>query len=552
VPAARATDPRPGVQVDPKASVSTIAEDAKLKEGATNKFGFQSATSNATLADNAVALTVNVKSAGAAVVADADLKAVSSNSAVKLAWAYDEAGAAASCLKMDNTTGSGQLNAFATSDIVLNVPDTTDGTGDYRLCFAGATSTSYGTSTVTISAAAAETEDWVVLKTITVTAIGPVATLDLAITDSYRYVAEDNVKRDEWLTLIGKDAAGTIINGATGSISAGFDLPTDITEDTGNPDHNDGDTAINFFSGSAVADDADGASTLYDLLANTCLSDDDADYTDAGTTFALSVANAAGTVTSNSISVTCTTNTTGVARVTAVTAEATTGAKVYNETATGSDDYLDLYATVVDEDGRPMGDGAAAVDFVWTLDGAAAIEEEFIDYGAEDPTVDEDAAGTYTDDLDNRAVGGKVKLGVLCETVTTRACVAGIDFGRLGKFTYTLEAADSDLATTTNVAAEFVVTYTATGEDATSISRTRNAAKTRATITADMGEANAFERIEFYVELANGNVKTYTRRANASGIATIVQVRRNTTVYVYADLEDGGGSPTDVLKVVFK
>jgi hypothetical protein len=136
--------------------------------------------------------------------------------------------------------------------------------------------------------------------------------------------------------------------------------------------------------------------------------------------------------------------------------------------------------------------------------------------------------------------------------VTTRVCVAGIDFGRFGKFTYTLEAADSDLATTTNVAAEFDVTYTATGEDATSISRTRNAAKTRATITADMGESNAFERVEFFVELANGNVKTYVRRANASGIATLVQARRSTTVYVYADLEDAGGSPTDVLKVVFK
>jgi hypothetical protein len=66
-----------------------------------------------------------------------------------------------------------------------------------------------------------------------------------------------------------------------------------------------------------------------------------------------------------------------------------------------------------------------------------------------------------------------------------------------------------------------------------------------------MGEGNAFERIEFYVELANGDVKTYIRRANANGVATLVQVRRTTTVYVYADVE-AGGSPTDVIKVVFK
>jgi hypothetical protein len=81
---------------------------------------------------------------------------------------------------------------------------------------------------------------------------------------------------------------------------------------------------------------------------------------------------------------------------------------------------------------------------------------------------------------------------------------------------------------------------------------TRNAAKTRAVITADMTEDNAFERIEFTVELANGNVKTFIRRANASGVATLVQSRRNTTIYVYADVEDGGGSPTDVLAVKFK
>ena len=116
----------------------------------------------------------------------------------------------------------------------------------------------------------------------------------------------------------------------------------------------------------------------------------------------------------------------------------------------------------------------------------------------------------------------------------------------------TLSAADSDLGATTNVAKDFDVVYIAVGADDTEISSTRNAAKTRAVITADMTESNAFERIEFFVELSNGTVKTYIRRANAEGVATLVQVRRSTTVYVYADVEDGGGSTTDVIKVVFK
>ena len=545
----------------PKASVTTVTEDnaGLIMEGATNKFGFLSSDSDQINAHNDVQITFVINSAGGVPLQTADLKAVSSNSAVQVAWAYSSADPAVvdDC---DDIDGDGvdndveeeddNVDAFGTSDIVLAAPD--GALGAYSLCLAAGTATSAGTSTVTISAAASGTEEFVVLKTLTVTAIGPIASLALSITDGYKYVAEGNAELNEWLTVVGKDSNGTTINGDTGTISAGFDLVNTVTEWEDNPDHNDGDTAIAFFAGDSGVNNADGGSTLYDLEVNTCLNDADDDFDDAGSSFSLKIANAAQTVVSNAITITCTTNTTGVARVTAVAAEATTGADVYNETATGSDDYLDLYATVVDEDGRPMGDGAAAVDFVWSLDGATAIEDEFIDYGTEDPTVDADADANFTNDADNRAVGGRVKLGVLCETVTTRVCVAGIDFGRFGKFTYTLEAADSDLATTTNVAAEFELTYTATGEDATSISRTRNAAKTRATITADMGESNAFERVEFFVELASGNVKTYVRRANASGIATLVQARRSTTVYVYADLEDAGGSPTDVLKVVFK
>jgi hypothetical protein len=239
---------------------------------------------------------------------------------------------------------------------------------------------------------------------------------------------------------------------------------------------------------------------------------------------------------SNAITITCTTDSTGVARVTGVTAEATSGLETYNETAVGSDDELSLFATVVDEDGRPMGDGSTAVDFDWSIDGAAVIEAGFFDAGNA-----------------NLAIGGKVELGALC-TIAAGVCAGtpNLDFGRSGRFTYVLTADDSNLSTALDVEADFTLTYTVVGEDASTISGTRNAAKTRATITADMGESNAFVRVEFYVELANGNVKTYVRRANADGIATLVQARRRTTVYVYADEAETGGVPTDVIKVVFK
>jgi len=534
-----------------KASVTTVTEDAAglIKEGATNKFGFLSSNSDQETANDDVQITFAIKSAGSAVVGDADLKAVSSNSAVQVAWAYTSgAGPVAdTCSDIDGDgedniledVGAGDesadnVDAFATSDIVLEAPG--GDTGVYSLCLAAATATSAATSTVTISAAASGTEEFVVLKTLTVTAIGPISSLALSITDGYKYVAEGNSLLDDWLTVVGKDSNGTIINGDDDTISAGFDLVDTITEWEDNPEHSDGDTAIAFFAGNSGEDNADGGSTLYNLEIDTCISNDDEDLTDAGDSFSLKIQNAAGSVVSNAITITCTTDSTGVARVTGVTAEATSGLETYNETAVGSDDELSLFATVVDEDGRPMGDGSTAVDFDWSIDGAAVIEAGFFDAGNA-----------------NLAIGGKVELGALC-TIAAGVCAGtpNLDFGRSGRFTYVLTADDSNLSTALDVEADFTLTYTVVGEDASTISGTRNAAKTRATITADMGESNAFVRVEFYVELANGNVKTYVRRANADGIATLVQARRRTTVYVYADEAETGGVPTDVIKVVFK
>jgi hypothetical protein len=254
----------------------------------------------------------------------------------------------------------------------------------------------------------------------------------------------------------------------------------------------------------------------------------DTDLTDEGASYSLKVA--IGTVKSNAITITCT-DVSATAIVTKVTGEAASGDQVYDDGSAGDNEF-EFLGTVTDANGRPLGDGAAAADFVWTIDGSTEAIDTWVDAGAV------------------VAVGGEVRLGELDNT--DGAGAANPDFGRLGRHTMTLSAADSDLGATTNVAKDFEVVYNAVGADDTEISSTRNAAKTRAVITADMTEDNAFERIEFFVELSNGTVKTYVRRANAAGVATLVQVRRNTTVYVYADVEDGGGSTTDVLKVVFK
>jgi len=162
----------------PKASVTTVTEDAAglIKEGATNKFGFLSSNSDQETANDDVQITFVINSAGGTPLQNADLKAVSSNSAVQVAWAYTSgAGPVAdTCSDIDGDgedniledVGAGDesadnVDAFATSDIVLEAPG--GDTGVYSLCLAAATATSAATSTVTISAAASGTEEFVVL-----------------------------------------------------------------------------------------------------------------------------------------------------------------------------------------------------------------------------------------------------------------------------------------------------------------------------------------------------------------------------------------------------
>ena len=95
----------------------------------------------------------------------------------------------------------------------------------------------------------------------------------------------------------------------------------------------------------------------------------------------------------------------------------------------------------------------------------------------------------------------------------------------------------------------FKLTYTAiNAADPVTISKKRNAAKTSAVFTADMGEDSAFDTVYFTVEKKNGNVVEYARRANATGIAKLTLNRRNTTIYVYASYD----ADTDVIKCVFK
>jgi len=516
--------------------------DSTFHYGTADKtFAFLSDDSDRTLAaaDSRLRFwlyTDGTAGAGTDEMLTADLKAVSSNSNIQVAWAYETDGTAVdACTAVD---GTGETSLFAATDIVTNVADEGAGglAGLFELCVAAKTATTAATSTISVYAAEADTAAWVLVKTVTVIAVGPVASLTMSLADGYKYVSGDNDEIHDKLTVIGKDAAGTIINNAD-KYAANFTIATGLTEYAENPVNVD-DLDISFFTAGTVADDALGAANLFSIDAATCaLGNGDDVGSDAGRSYALKIENAAGTVVSNAISITCTMDET-TSRVTKVTPEATQGGQDYTETDKGldgvagnedDDDLLELYATVVDENGLPLGDGAAAPNFDWTI--------EFTSDDLDD-TLGNDAAE-----------GGRMSIGHLAPGTTAGEVVA------FGKYSYVLTAADSDLAVTAAdgdaVEKEFTLAYYAVSSTAdTTITVTMNKAKTSARILADMGEEARGDSVYFQVELRNGDVKEYKRRANADGVAQLVLNKRRTTNYVWAALD--GGADTDTLKIVFK
>ena len=528
VPSAMGAVILPADSVIPK--YTTLTEEAGMHQAGTAKsFGFQTndAANNNGATD--VAIGINLFSAGtagagtvqydltSAINDEVILKAVSSNSNIELGWAYETAGTEEDC---DDTDVDDNFAASASVvDVAAADGAAAYGPDVYYLCFAAKAVTTAATSTITV------TVDGVVATTFSVTAVGPVASLTASITDGYKYVAEDNDSINAWFTIIAKDAAGVQINGASTSISN----ETVTVSDWADQVENVQESQIVALGANIDTIGAGTSDIGYELEASACTEESGSGEGDgdAASSYALKFEDASGDVVSNAVTITCTLNSDG-ARVTAVTPEATSntgspngaGGITYNETAAGSDDILDLVATVVDENGVSLGDGADCVDFDWDFDGDADLV--WVDNGCDDAT------------------GGEYLLGTL-EPDTTR----------FGRFTYTVTAADSDLSTDVGEEVEkaFAKTFTAVNSaSAASISKVRNAAKTTAIFTADMGEDAAFDVVSFTVELKNGTVVVYDRRANADGVAKLTLSKRTTTIYVYASYN----SDTNVMKCVFR
>jgi len=528
---------------------TTLTEGALLQETSNGSkiFGLQSSAAQDNASADTASIIVDLFSAGAGgvgstgydfVTNDLQLKATSSSSKVKVAWAYANDGTSDNCGDVD-TTGT-----FNTSNIQEGVASLTDDDedSDFRLCIAADTATSAGTSTINVYA------NNVLASTFTVVVVGPVASLTLSIVDGYKYISEDNDLLDDWLKLVAKDSAGTVINGASNTVS---NEVVTVDNYADNPDHAQTEAAVVFVANNFTSD-SDGAtaasSNRLDVSAGVCLDDSGTAANpendgEAGTSFALAVQDDTDSdIVSNTVTITCTGDEQG-AKVTAVAAEATTGGLTYNETATGSDDQLSLTATVTDAAGRPLGDGADSFDV-------------FADFQA--------TAGGYNDlewesNEGEVAVGGEIEVGYLEPAGGTVA----------KKYTYTVNiqvvdqgpVTDTDCDTTATdeaatgtseadaildddtdcVSKSYALTYTSVDADAFEVETTvfRNKARTTARIVVDFGEDNAMELVDFTVEFANGDVVTYSRKANADGVATFRLSRRNTTVTVLAEAFGG-------------
>ena len=524
--AARPT-PTPAPTGFPIAKYTAIpVEGAALTQaGTTAAFGFYSDDADIAVAEDTATLTytffvAGANNAGTTKLTTADLKAVSSNSNILVAWAYDDEGDAAVCEDLDVTEN------FVTTDIIEDVED--GAAGEYTLCVAAKTATTAATGTITVSASKVTdaASSWVAMKTVTVTAIGALHSLALSLTTGYRYVAGGNADANEMLTLVGKDSNGTVLNGATGSITAGVEL-AGIVESTNNADNADGD-AIAFFdvtSNTAVTGTGAtaGSERLFDIEAATCtVGNGDEILGDVGASYSLAVEDATGLIESNAVSITCTGDG-SKAVLSSVAAEVTSfKGKTYLEDDAAAS--FDLTATIVDEGGRPMGNGANAMDFgavTWTC--ATAL-----DCDNEDVAIAEGGV-----------VGGKAVIADLTPTNTLYKT-----------YKYSIKVADSNLGATADVAKTYSLTYAVSNP--TTITVKMNAAKTVATVTVNFGEDAADESAYLDVEPATGSVKTYRKIANASGVATWTIALRKQTVYMTAESSVTGVAVSNLAVVTYK
>ena len=243
-------------------------------------------------------------------------------------------------------------------------------------------------------------------------------------------------------------------------------------------------------------------------------------------------------VTSNTIEIRCTeAQSKFVVAATGITQEYSdpilSGEAVWADSAQGEDDAtgdIEIYAVIKDSNGLLMGVDSSTgfnTGMDYEIDGAAALN------------IDEQGGNAG-----GIRAGGKVVLGHYNPDLDVAA-----------KFKIEVTFADGNGATASNQAVAKSLYYLVSSLDLdVTLTRVRNASKTRATWTADWGLdcSNAVVYFDWVNKngtkgtLATG-VSPIARRANFDGVATFTLRKRNMTIYVTAyACDDFDDSPEEL------
>jgi hypothetical protein len=445
--------------------------------------------------------TLPVQTGGSTVAitgADADPATPNiTENATTLNWSdtHDSTGSFVFVPKNDYGTGiAGELVTVSSSnDDILNVHMAATSTGTLVSANAAGTYTvattnttgniigvyptqdASGTATLTIAV------DGVVVWTKTFTVVGPVATI--TPTASINYVALGasltGTSTTKLASIAAKDASGNAVTVASYDYYVDGFLASSVNDDSGN-----GATAYAGFTNALCASSATAGSTRSIVAKSTyadALGDD------------VTVASAAWTIT-------CT-GTSGI--ITKVE---------FDKAAYLPSSAIKITATATDSGGRPLGYGATAIE---SGAEAAATTDEFTIVKQGTITLgDVDSTGTTTEGI----TFGGVLLGKWVNGVAEWAAVS---HSAVGDFGLVLTVADNDPATTGAQAKEFTLVATVSNILSSVVDGTLVAGPKKLKATATFGAAAANKKIAFTLEnTRTGVVKTYYRKANASGVAS--------------------------------
>jgi hypothetical protein len=291
-------------------------------------------------------------------------------------------------------------------------------------------------------------------------------------------------------SLTAKDAAGNAVTVASYDYYVDGFLSAAVNDDASN-----GATAYAGFTNALCASSATAGSTRSIVAKSTYANVDGDDVT---------VASAAWTIT-------CT-GTSGI--ITKI---------AFDKAAYLPSSAIKMTATATDSGGRPLGYGAAKIE--------SGLDKTGVD-GATAETTDEFSIvkqGTVTL-ADVNTQTATVSEGIIFDGwINGSAEWAGVSHNATGDFGLVLTIADNDPVTTGSQSKEYTLVSTVSNILSSAVDGSLAVGPKKLKATATFGASAAGKKIAFTLENARtGAVKTYYRKANASGVATFTLSFRGT------------------------